>query len=489
MADRAQGQKAGARTGSGAASARRPRGDAELNYGRIVEAAVRALRDDPEATIDQIAARGRIGRATIYRHFGSRAELVRVAERQAREEADANERDALRPPGELSGGPVPLNVADVLNKVPPHLVGEQIVAEVRRRGRVSSAALYLVDIDGSRLLRLAGSEEFPRQLPAPSAVGPELPRSGMPGLRREIGNVLPGVGISPLYLRGRAIGVLVALGAGEDGLSELARQAAAALELARPYTDALEMTRLHKDISPASEIQQNLLPPRIGRISGASVAGNVLPSYDVGGDWFDYVDNADGAWIGLADAVGVGPRAGALSSIALGAFRAARRSGANLPEAVETMDSCLAEVGGADDTVAALIGRWHGPTSTFSWINRGYPVPLVLTAEGRLERLEPGDTPPLGAAANGAEPGSRRLTPGERLLLCSDGVILRPRASGEPLGPDGIRAAAVAASPASASGTIKAIEQAVLGASSTPLEDDAALVVLVPVGPDSEPTG
>jgi serine phosphatase RsbU (regulator of sigma subunit) len=61
--------------------------------------------------------------------------------------------------------------------------------------------------------------------------------------------------------------------------------------------------------TPAAEIQQNLLPPRLVRISGASVAGNVLPGYDIGGDWFDYAENPDGTWIGIADAEGTGPRA------------------------------------------------------------------------------------------------------------------------------------------------------------------------------------
>jgi serine phosphatase RsbU (regulator of sigma subunit) len=44
-------------------------------------------------------------------------------------------------------------------------------------------------------------------------------------------------------------------------------------------------------------MQQSLLPPRIARVSGGEVAGNVLPSYEVAGDWFDVVENLDGVWI------------------------------------------------------------------------------------------------------------------------------------------------------------------------------------------------
>ena len=147
---------------------------------------------------------------------------------RAQEAADANETDALRPPGELAGGATPLDVADVLNKVPPYLLGEQIVSEAQRLSGVTSVALYLVDIDGTLLLRLAGAEEFPSELEAPLAVGPEIPREGLPGLREVIEDALPGSVMAPLLLRGRALGVLVAVDAPEAPLVQLGRQAAAA---------------------------------------------------------------------------------------------------------------------------------------------------------------------------------------------------------------------------------------------------------------------
>lgn len=67
----------------------------------------------------------------------------------------------FRAPGQLGRErPLALEVTEVLDEVPPHLVPDQLVAEARRVGGVA-VALYLVDIDGSQLLRLAGSEDFP----------------------------------------------------------------------------------------------------------------------------------------------------------------------------------------------------------------------------------------------------------------------------------------------------------------------------------------
>src|SRR4029079_16973434 len=123
-------------------------------------------------------------------------------------------------------------------------------------------------------------------------------------------------------LRGRAIGVLLALRTHQAPLAQLARHAAAALELARAYTDVFDVARRRKHASAAAEVQQATLPPRIARISGATLAGNVLPSYEVRGDSLDYVETPAGTWLGIADAIGNGAAAAALGAIALGAFRA-----------------------------------------------------------------------------------------------------------------------------------------------------------------------
>jgi hypothetical protein len=57
------------------------------------------------------------------------------------------------------------------------------------------------------------------------------------------------------------------------------------------------------------------------------VAGNVLPSYNVAGDWCDVVENTDGVWVSVADGLGGGTRATASSAVALGVLRASRRGG------------------------------------------------------------------------------------------------------------------------------------------------------------------
>lgn len=61
---------------------------------RILEGAVRALSVNPNATVDQIAAEARVGRATVFRHFESRAGLLRALARRAIAETDRVTRQA-----------------------------------------------------------------------------------------------------------------------------------------------------------------------------------------------------------------------------------------------------------------------------------------------------------------------------------------------------------------------------------------------------------
>ena len=219
------------------------------------------------------------------------------------------------------------------------------------------------------------------------------------------------------------------------------------------------------------------------RIAGGVLAGNVLPGYEIGGDWFDYTENSDGAWIGVADSKGTGTTAAALGALSLGAFRAKRRAGGSLSDVALAIDNTMREVAVVDAFVNVIIAQWHGPSSLFRWINCAHNTPVVLSAQGELHELDGPAQPALGV---GAKPDvairERRLVPGERLLLLSDGVLERKTRHGRQFGMAGVRAA-VARSGTGAAATVRAIEDAIVSASVDPLEDDATIVVFAPSTP------
>jgi serine phosphatase RsbU (regulator of sigma subunit) len=462
------------------------RADALASRERILEAAA-ALAGDRRTSMVEIAAAAGVGRSTLYRHFPSRQALERGLQERAAELVAPglpSGRVAAMPfraPGQLGReGPLPLEVTHVLDEVPPHLVPDQLVAEARRAAGVP-VALYVVDIDGSQLVRLAGSEDFPAELEVPPALGPEIVPEGLPAYQARLRQQLPGCVTEPLWLRGRITGLLLCVGTPVTPLEDIAKQGAAALELANDYTDVIEAARRRKPPTPAAEIQQNLFPPRIARISGAQLAGGLLPTYEVGGDWFDFVENRDGAWLAIADAAGTGPNAAGLGASALGALRAARRSGHDLVQALEAMHETVRGLGNRDFYVTALVARWRAATSSFTWVNCGHPNAYLVDVEGNVSELEGPVHAPLGAPDvedPTFTPTERKLASGERLILVTDGVVERRVEGGGYFGIDGIRHAIEDVQNPTAAATAMAILQGVTDCWREPLEDDGTVVVL-----------
>ncbi len=445
------------------------------------------LEGDRRVSMAELAAAANVGRSTLYRHFPTRRALEQALAELG--EAGSGSPPAIsgrvstmpfRSPGHLGReSPLILEVTRVLDEVPPHLVADQLVAEARRVAGVA-VALYIADIDGSRLFRLAGSEEFPAELEAPPALGPEIVPEGLPEFHDRLQRRLPGCLAQPLWLRGRVLGLLLCVGTPLGDLADIAKQGAAALELANDYTDHIEAARRRKPTTPAAEVQQHLFPPRIARIAGAQLAGALLPSYEVGGDWFDFVENRDGAWLAIADAAGTGPTAAGLGAAALGALRSARRSGKDLQEALVAIDETVRRLDNEEFFVTGALARWRAATATLSWVNCGNPPLYLVSLQGDLVELEAPDHPALGVRGSSAKfkVTERQFTSGERLILLTDGIIDRKVTGGGTFGVEGVKNAIERASNPTAASTAMAIQDAVTSCWSEPLEDDATVVVM-----------
>ena len=61
--------------------------DAARNIARILDAATAVFSEDPAAGMGEVAERAEVGRATLYRHFPSRDELIEAIRARARREA------------------------------------------------------------------------------------------------------------------------------------------------------------------------------------------------------------------------------------------------------------------------------------------------------------------------------------------------------------------------------------------------------------------
>ncbi|MEV0128783.1 PP2C family protein-serine/threonine phosphatase [Dactylosporangium sp. NPDC050688] len=302
--------------------------------------------------------------------------------------------------------------------------------------------LFLVDYGQVDLLPLAGGHGVPGEpvhidgtLAGRAYTSGEVVRAGAPDDERIWVPVISGAD---------RLGVLAAhLGAppGDDAafvrdLRVLAAAFAGIVASRRTYGDALERTRRRLPMQLAAEIIWNQLPPLTFATTDAAVAAILEPCYDVGGDAFDYAINGSTLHVAVFDAVGHGIAASALTSLAISAYRNARRCGLDLVDSCRSVDKWV-HAQYPDGYVTAVLGELDIASGTYRRISAGHPEELLLRG-GRLVRTLSGPTAlPLGLGyLGGTRPvvTEERLEPGDALLLYTDGMIEARTEEGEQFG-------------------------------------------------------
>jgi serine phosphatase RsbU (regulator of sigma subunit) len=277
----------------------------------------------------------------------------------------------------------------------------------------------------------------------------------------------------------------------EDGLLtvRLQRLASLAGELVMAkmqYGDMIVRMRRTAPMGLAAEMQWSLLPPITYADDNVSVAGGLEPAYEVAGDSLDYAVDADLARFAVFDGMGHGLRSALLTSLAVAAYRNARRSGLSLVETAGHVDAAVAEIFQAEAFATGLLGELDTVTGHFAWLSAGHLEPLVLR-EGRAVRiLQVAPTLPFGlgtdfaTADTAATVGFEQLQPGDLLLLYTDGVTEARSPDGDFFGLDRLVDMVVRnlAAGLPAPETMRRVVRALLEHQSGDLNDDATIVLV-----------
>jgi len=227
--------------------------------------------------------------------------------------------------------------------------------------------------------------------------------------------------IGVLYLDSREKGMLMS-GSTRTALETFATEAAVAIENARLYRETMEKARMEQEMRIAAEIQQSLLP-KIGR-AGAyfAAAAASLPCRSIGGDFYDYVDLPDGTLgFALGDVAGKGPPAALLSAMMQGMFAAQAASSDTPAKTISRVNLALYRRGIESRFVTLMYGSL-GADGSLTYCNAGHNPPLIISPSGAVRRLECGG--PIVGLFEAATFDQETVTvsPGDWLVLFSDGV-------------------------------------------------------------------
>jgi hypothetical protein len=128
----------------------------------------------------------------------------------------------------------------------------------------------------------------------------------------------------------------------EDALRAFVTLVAELIVARDAYSDVFSRLRRRRTLSLAAEMQWELLPPLSFGTDRVVITGGLEPAYDIGGDSFDYAVNGDTAELFVLDSVGHGLPAAVLASVAISAYRHARRNAVELPEIAGAVNAVIA---------------------------------------------------------------------------------------------------------------------------------------------------
>jgi Stage II sporulation protein E (SpoIIE) len=217
-------------------------------------------------------------------------------------------------------------------------------------------------------------------------------------------------------------------------LRRLAGLVADTLVTKNSYTDRFFQARRREPMSLAAEIQWSLLPPLAITVPQVEVAGILEPAYKVAGDSFDYALNEDILHVALIDAMGHGLDAATMATVAIGAYRHARRAEIGLGEIYAFMDRAIAEQFGPDHFVTAQMMLLDIATGRLQWVNAGHPAPLLIRDHEVVRQLHSPTTLPVGFGGEQPQIREQSLQRGDRVLCFTDGLIEEHKAGEQQFG-------------------------------------------------------
>jgi serine/threonine protein phosphatase PrpC len=246
------------------------------------------------------------------------------------------------------------------------------------------------------------------------------------------------------------------------------------------YGDLLDAARRQRPRTAAAELIWNLLPSLTAGTDSFVLAGLVEPSYEVGGDAFDYALSETTAHLAIFDAVGHSLTSGIVAATALAASRSSRRNGGSLFAQATAIDDAVIEAfGGRTHFITGVLAELDLASGRLRYIAAGHPCPLLMRDAKVVKTLTGGRRPLFGLSTGDMAVAEEFLEPGDWLILYTDGITEARDEAGNFFGEDRLvdflrREAACNHPPPE---TVRRLVHAVLRHQHGILQDDATVLL------------
>lgn len=251
------------------------------------------------------------------------------------------------------------------------------------------------------------------------------------------------IGVIRLYARAPR-----RFGEAEKGLlRSLAQQAAVAVEQARLLRFQQEEQRIQRQLELAADVQRRMLPRSFPAVPGLDIAAKYTPSFELGGDFYDFLELNGHLGLAMGDVVGKGIAAALLMSAVRASLRAHAEETYNLDEIVGKVNIALCR----DTLDREFASLWYGVIDPhqllLTYCSAGHEPTFVIRhhksrppGEKDIEELGVGG---MVVGINPAEKYQRavcKLNPGDVIVAYTDGVCDAQNFSNEKFGRKRLRA-------------------------------------------------
>ncbi|MDD5369452.1 MAG: SpoIIE family protein phosphatase [Anaerolineaceae bacterium] len=241
---------------------------------------------------------------------------------------------------------------------------------------------------------------------------------------------------------------------------------------------------LTRELTMAGQIQKSILPEQAPSLPGWDIAARLEPARETSGDFYDFIPLTERKWgVVVADVTDKGIGAALFMVLSSTLIRTYTSRFPTLPAlALNAVSNRILSDTGGSMFVTALYGILEPFTGRFIFANAGHPPGYLISYQRGRETIEPLRS--TGMALGVLEQAQWKqkvvkLSPGDVLILYTDGVIEAENPQGEFFGEERLLDVVLSQS----GHTAHEIEEALLEevhrfVGSAPQQDDIALIII-----------
>ena len=173
-----------------------------------------------------------------------------------------------------------------------------------------------------------------------------------------------------------------------DVLAAVASQAAISIQNASMHESLLERERLNRDLKLAEQVQKSFLPQAVPTLPGYEFFAHYQPTYEVGGDYYDFVPlPSDRMALALGDVSGKGVAAALMMAKFSGDTRYCILTENDPAPAATRLNSLLCAAGIEDKFITLSLSVLDVRSRRLTLASAGHKPVLIRRADGQVEEV------------------------------------------------------------------------------------------------------